>query len=153
VPGEGKLSKTQLAEVNTRIAVFKSWKVNDFDRYVENLNGCGNYKMHVKRQFLYYHLYPVFEGILPDIDLNHIMMLQYSMLLLGSFESKPVHNSDIIEAQKILNMYAVELSERDIPCRFVSHQITHMPQDVAKYKCGIEKLSAFQYESFLIFFP
>jgi hypothetical protein len=109
--------------------------------------------MHVKRQFLYYHLYPVFEGILPDIDLNHIMMLQYSMLLLGSFESKPVHNSDIIEAQKILNMYAVELSERDIPCRFVSHQITHMPQDVAKYKCGIEKLSAFQYESFLIFFP
>ena len=94
--------------------------------------------MHVKRQFLYYHLYPVFEGILPDIDLNHIMMLQYSMLLLGSFESKPVHNSDIIEAQKILNMYAVELSERDIPCRFVSHQITHMPQDVAKYKCGID---------------
>ena len=80
------------------------------------------------------------------------MMLQYSMLLLGSFESKPVHNSDIIEAQKILNMYAVELSERDIPCRFVSHQITHMPQDVAKYKCGIEKLSAFRYESFLIFF-
>ena len=121
MPGEGKLNKTQLTEVNTRIAVFKSWKVNDFDRYVENLNGCGNYKMHDKRQFLYYHLYPVFEGILPDIDLNHIMMLQYSMLLLGSFESKPVNNSDIIEAQNILNMYAVELSERDIPCPFVSH--------------------------------
>ena len=43
------------------------------------------------------------------------------MLLLGSFESKPVNNSDIIEAQNILNMYAVELSERDIPCPFVSH--------------------------------
>nr|CAH0104284.1 unnamed protein product [Daphnia galeata] len=71
---------------------------------------------------------------------------------MRSFESKPVHNSDIIEAQKILNMYAVELSERDIPCRFVSHQITHMPQDVAKYKCGIEKLSAFQYEKFFKFF-
>ena len=93
-----------------------------------------------------------FGGIIPDIDLNHIMMLQYSMLLLGSFELKPVDISDINEAQKILNMNAVELSERDIPCPFVNQQITHMLQDVAKYKCGIEKLRAFQYYSFLIFF-
>jgi hypothetical protein len=49
-------------------------------------------------------------------------------------------------------MYAIGLSERDIPCRFVSHQITHITQDVAKYKCGVEKISAFQYESFLIYF-
>jgi hypothetical protein len=152
VPSEGKINKTELAEVSTRISVYKSWKVHDFDRYVENLSGCGNFKMHVKRQFLYYHLYPVFEWILSGFDLDHIMMLQFSMLLLGSFESQPVPQSDIIKAQQILNMYAVGLSERDIPCRFVSHQITHITQDVAKYKSGVEKISAFQYESFIIFF-
>jgi hypothetical protein len=107
VPSEGKLNKTELAEVNTRIAVYKSWKVNDFDRHVGNLSGCGNYKMHVKRQFLFYHLYPVFEGILPGFDLDHIMMLQFSMLLLGSFESQPVPQSNAIKAQQILNMYDV----------------------------------------------
>jgi hypothetical protein len=143
VPSEGKINKTELAEVSTRISVYKSWKVHDFDRYVENLSGCGNFKMHVKRQFLYYHLYPVFEWILSGFDLDHIMMLQFSMLLLGSFESQPVPQSDIIKAQHILNMYAVGLSERDIPCRFVSHQITHITQDVAKYKSGVEKIVHF----------
>jgi hypothetical protein len=102
VPSEGKLNKTELAEVNTRNSVYKSWKVKDSDRYVENLSGCCNYKMHVKRQFLYYHLFAVFEGILPGSDLDHVMMLQFSMLLLGSFESQPVPQSDIIKAQQIL---------------------------------------------------
>ena len=49
-------------------------------------------------------------------------------------------------------MYCVELTEREIPCRFVNHECIHIPDDVAKYQCGVETLSAFQYESFLSFF-
>ena len=90
----------------------------------------------VKKQFLYYHLYPVFEGIY--LILTLISSWCFSMLLLGSFESQPVPQSDIIKAQQI----AVELSERNIPCRFVSHQVTHITQEYAKYKCGVEKISA-----------
>ena len=152
VPNEGKISKEALTEVNQRIAAFKFWKVNDFDRSVEDFSKCGSYKMHVKRQFLYYHLFPVFEGILSDSELEHIMMLQYAMLLLGTFDPQPVSDSNIKLARKVLNFYCVELTERDIPCRFVSHQTIHIPDDVAKYQCGVETLSAYQYESFLSFF-
>lgn len=112
----------------------------------------GSSKMHVKRQFLLYHLFPVFEGILDEYEMEHCMMLQHAMLLLGTFDPQPVPESDICLARNVLKMYCVELTERDIPCRFVSHQIIHIPDDVAKYQCGVETLSAYQYESFLSFF-
>ena len=152
VPSEGKLNSFQLAAVNSRIAYYRAWKPNDFDRPVENLTKCGSYKMNVKRQFLYYHLFPVFEGILNKFELEHIMMLQHAILLLGSFDPQPVSQSNIRLAKNVLDNYAVELTERKIPLRFVSHQMIHIPDDVAKYKCGVETLSAFQYESFLVFF-
>lgn len=79
-------------------------------------------------------------------------MLQHPFLLLGSFNTQPVSQSNIRLTEKILKSYAVELMERDIPLRFVSHQMIHIPDDVAKYQCGVETLSAFQYESFLVFF-
>ena len=42
VPNEGKISKEALTEVNQRIAAFKFWKVNDFDRSVEDFSKCGS---------------------------------------------------------------------------------------------------------------
>lgn len=152
VPSEEKICKDGLVEANRRIAAFKFWKLNDFDRPVEDLSKFGSYKTHVKRQFLYYSLFPVFEGILGDLEMNHIMMLQHAILLLGSYDPQPVPESNIESARQILKMYSVELTEREIPCRFVSHQIIHIPDDVANFQCGIETLSAFQYESFLSFF-
>lgn len=150
-PGEGKLSASKLRAVNDRIKVFKSWKVMEFDRSIDLLTYVKHYKTHVKRQFLYYYLHAVFEGIMDDSELEHVMLLQYAMLLLGTFQSKPVSQSNILLAKEVLNSYVVELTERKIPCRFVSHQIIHIPDDVAKYRCGVETLSAFQYESFLSF--
>ena len=152
VPSEGKINKEGLAKANERIAAFKCWKVNDFDRVVGNLSNCGSFKMHVKRQFLYYHLFPVFEGILSEYEMEHVMMLQHAMMLLGSFDPHPVPEENIRLARNTLKMYCVELTEREIPCRFVNHECIHIPDDVAKYQCGVETLSAFQYESFLSFF-
>lgn len=38
-------------------------------------------KMHVKRQFLYYHLFPVFEGILDILDprTHHAFAVRYAL--------------------------------------------------------------------------
>lgn len=80
------------------------------------------------------------------------MMLQFAMNLLGSFNQSEVEESNIARAETVLKQCCFELTERNIPCRFVNHQIIHMPQDVARYKCGVETLSAFQFESFLSFF-
>lgn len=152
IPSEEQLSKTKLAEIERRLAIFRTWRVNDFDRSVGKFEDCRKFKCHVKRQFLYYLLFPTFKGILPDDSLNHIMLLQYAMILMGSFSYKEVSTERINEARTVLKRYTVELSERGIPVRFVSHQIIHIPDDVLKYKCGVETLSAFPFENFQRFF-
>jgi hypothetical protein len=123
-----------------------------FDRYVGKLEKCKNYKIHVKRKILYYLLFPLFNGILDEDYLEHIMLLQYGMMLLGSFNGKPVPRQTLLEAKKSFDRYSVELTERDIPCRFVSHQVSHVWQDSDNFQCGIETLSTFPFESFHIFF-
>jgi hypothetical protein len=71
-----------------RIVFFHECRPYEFNRYVGKLSTCKNNKIHVKRNILYYMLYPLFKGILEDHDLEHVMLLQYGMLLLGSFEKK-----------------------------------------------------------------
>jgi hypothetical protein len=46
-----------------------------------------------------YFLYTLFKGILGDDKLEYIMFLQYGMLLLGSFNHKPVFIAIIAEAK------------------------------------------------------
>lgn len=152
IPGEEKLRAGQLRIVEMRLRYFRQCRLYEFDRFVGPFEKCGSYKIHELRHFLYYLLFPVFTGILDDSILEHIMLLQFSMMLLGSFDSSPVDEASIVEAESCLKRYSVELSERNIPCRFVSHQIIHIPQDVRNFKCGVETLSAFQFESFQQFF-
>jgi hypothetical protein len=152
VPAEGKLSTAKITEANRRIKFFHLCRPYGFDRYVGKLEKCKNYKIHVKRNILYYLLFPLFNGILDEDDLEHIMLLQYGMMLLGSFNGKPVPRQRLLEAKKTFDRYSVELTERDIPCRFVSHQVSHVWQDSDNFQCGIETLGAFPFESFHIFF-
>jgi hypothetical protein len=152
VSGEGKLSSAQVAEADRRMGHFNFCRPYGFDRSVGKLSTCRNFKTHVKRNILYYFLYPLFKGILSDEDLEHIMLLQYGMLLLGSFNRKPVSSTNIAEAKKTFYQYSVGLTELGIPCRFVSHQVTHLWEDVQKYQCGVETNSAFPFESFQGFF-
>jgi hypothetical protein len=44
------------------------------------------------------------------------------------------------------------LTDLGIPCRFVSHQIIHLHEDVTHFQNPVEDNSAFEFESFLSFF-
>jgi hypothetical protein len=149
VRNEGKLGTNQLATVNQRLKRFRVCLLYEFDRPVRQLSSCANYKAHELRQFLYYQLYPAFRGVVSTNDLNHLLLLQYSMLLLGGFGHQPVPDADIDEATTALKAYSSGLQERQIPCRFLNHYITHLPEDVKNFQCGIESLSAFPFESFM----
>nr|CAH0105751.1 unnamed protein product [Daphnia galeata] len=96
---------------------------------VRSLSECGNsYKIHELRRFAYVLLFPVFQGLMVDSDLEHIMMIPYFMLLLGAFNPNPVAIQNI-ERQELL-----------------------LKNDVEKYKVGVECLSAFVYENFQGYF-
>ena len=86
VPGKGKLSTAQIAEENQRIKYFYLCRPYGFDRFVDKLEKCKNCKVHGKRNIFYYLLFPLFNGILDENELEHIMLLQYGMMLLGSFD-------------------------------------------------------------------
>jgi hypothetical protein len=152
-PLEGKLSSTQLAQVEKRLKFYRHCHPYEFDRYVGSFSQCGKYKGHVLRQFLYYLLYPVFDGIVEEDELEHIMLLQYAMMLLGAYKtSTKINPSDIKKAELILKRYSSELTDLGIPCRFVSHQIIHLHEDVTHFQNPVEDNSAFEFESFLSFF-
>lgn len=86
-PLEGKLSHSQLAMVEKRLKLFRLCRPYEFDRFVGSFSQYSKYKSHVLRQFLYYILFPVFDGILTEDELEHIMLLQYAMILLGAYKT------------------------------------------------------------------
>ena len=150
---EGKLTDDQLSEIERRIEFFRHCRPYDFHRHVDKFSSCSKYKAHVLRQFLYYFLFPVFEGILHEDELEHIMLLQYGMMLLGGYETnRQIKPSDVCKAHVTFDRYATELSDLGIPCRFVSHMTSHLWQDVSNFKNPVEANSAFDFETFLSFF-
>ena len=148
---EGKLSQVQLSKVNERLERFKQCKLYEFDAHVGPLNTSKNYKFHVLRQFFYYHFFPAFRGILLQSDLQHVMLLQHAMLLLGGFCPDKVSEANIREATAVLKEYnRILIAKGRVDLQTI---IIHLPEDVAKFECGVECLSVFPFENFYSFFP
>lgn len=153
VPSEGKPDGASLGKINSRLELFSQCKPLEFDRHVRNFTACVcKYKHHELRQFLYYLLYPVFFDILPDAQLEQIMLLQKAMLLLGGFKKDPVSEDNIMEAIRLLKLYVKINIDLGYPVRFSTHESIHIPEDVAKFRCGVECLSAYVFENFQRFF-
>ncbi|KAK4030703.1 hypothetical protein OUZ56_024042 [Daphnia magna] len=120
---------------------------------VRSLSECGNsYKIHELRTFAYVLLFPVFQGLMVDGDLEHILMIPYFMLLLGAFNPNPVSIQNIEKARTVIKDYVQIVMDKEIPLRYLSHCMIHLPDDVEKYKVGVECLSAFVYENFQGYF-
>lgn len=149
---EGKLSTLQLAKVDIRLKMIESCTPYEFNGKLRSLSkSSSKYKTHEIRRFGSL-LFPVFKNVLHDHELEHIMLLPYSMLLLGGFDNKQVPHANVEKARAVLTDYVVKLISMKYPCRFTTHEILHLPDDVIRYKCGVECNSAFPFENFLRFF-
>lgn len=81
------------------------------------------------------------------------MILQYATLLLGGFSTEPVPEEDTYEAKRVLTLFNSQLrSLFKISVRPMNHVSIHIPEDVRKFKCRSECLSAYTYENFQMFF-
>lgn len=153
VASEGKIGRDDLNKVNSRLALFEGCKPFEFDRHVRNFSKCvSKYKHHELRQFLYYLLFPVFNGILKKEPFEHLLLLQQAMLLLGGFSPNPVPQSDIDLATELLKKYVETSIKLGYPIRFTDHESTHIPEDSKNFVCGVECLSAYVFENFQRFF-
>lgn len=150
--GEGELSDLDKLKVNYRLEIFEACVPCEFHRKIRSLEYCHLYKIHEVRQFLHYSLFPVFFAILPAAELQHLMLLQHGVLLLGGFGYQPINHEEIEAATVSFKLFSSGLVERKWPCTFHAHQIIHIPEDVSKFPTGIETISAFPYENFQQFF-
>ena len=87
-----------------------------------------------------------------DRHLEHIMMIPYFMLLLGAFNPNPVAIQNIEKARTVIKEYVQIVMDKEIPVRYLSHCMIHVPDDVEKYKVGVECLNAFVYDNFQGYF-
>ena len=150
---EGKLEVAELKQADYRINMFRGCKPYEFERFLRPLkSSVKKYKHHELRDFMMYYLFPVFNGLLKKNQLENILLLQYSMILLGGFQTTEIPANDITEATRILKLYVQQLIDFQIPIRPTTHAIIHLPEDVANFKCGIESLSAYVFENFQGFF-
>lgn len=148
VKHEGKLKVELLAAVDARLRLFAKCKPLEFDRTVRQLTiSVNNYKDAELRQFLYYLLYPVFHKILEKKQLENLMLLPQSMLLLGSYNPEPVPAEKSAEARRLLKLYVEQMKEFGFPIRFLTHNVIHIPEDVINHQTGVETLDAFIYEN------
>lgn len=148
VKHEGKLKVELLAAVNARLELFAKCKPLEFDRTVRQLTkSVNNYKDAELRQFLYYLLFPVFHKILEKKQLENLMLLPQSMLLLGSYNPEPVPAEKSGEARRLLKLYVEQMKEFEFPIRFLTHNVIHVPEDVINHQTGVETLDAFVYEN------
>lgn len=146
---EGRVNIVKRNKIESNIRLFKKSKPYEFDRFVRSLVNCGSkYKFHELRQFLYYLLFPVFDGVLRENDLINLLRLQHSMLLLGGCSPSPVSTSNISKASLELKTYVKELVSESIPIRITTHEMIHIPEDVQKYQCGVERIAAWRFMSF-----
>ena len=111
-PNEGKLSSSQLKQVDQRLKLFKKCKPLELERHVRSLSKCAKkYKHHEIRDMLMYILIPVFTGILKEEHLENILLLQYAMFLIGVFSNEPVSNENVTESSQVLKIYVQQLNE------------------------------------------
>ena len=153
VKNDGKISNNNLSLVDERLKLFKKCKPFEFDRHVRSLKNCVNkFKHHELSDLLMYLLFPVFSGILSEEQFNNLMLLQYAMLLLGGFSTKPVPKENIVRASRVLKFFVKQLIDFGYRIRPTTHAVIHLPEDVINFDCGIDSLSAFFYENFYRFF-
>lgn len=147
--GEGKLSYSQLAQVDARLKLFELCKPFEFDRFLRSLVRCAKkFKHHELRDAIMYLVFPVFRGILPDDKLENLLLLQQAMLLMGGFNFQPVPISEALEAKRVLKLFVQQLIDFGYPIKPTTHAVIHMPDDVINFNCGVENLSAFVFENF-----
>jgi hypothetical protein len=149
--GEGKLSSNQMQRIDKRILLFQKCKPSDFDRKLRPLSASQKYKHHEHRNLLMYYQFPAFDGIMKEEDLTTIMKLQKAMILLGRSQITPVPKLDTEEARLDIKSYIQDLKDNKIPINYMTHATLHVPDDVDFFGVGVERISAWIFESFQIF--
>lgn len=131
---EGKLSSLQLSQVDQRLALFKMCKPLEFYRHVRSLSKCANKYKH--QDMVMYILIPVYSGILQDDKLENLLLLQYSLPLIGGFYSAPISDDNIKTASGVSKLYIQQVIHFGYPVRPITHFVSHLPEDASQYNCG-----------------
>ena len=94
----------------------------------------------------------VLKGIVPEDVYKHFLCLSVSISILLYFHLSDVDYMELFQFTKGLLKWFVQASSRIYGDTFVSlnvHSLIHLPDDVEHFNCGLERISAFDFENFM----
>lgn len=149
-PRDCRLSSRQLLEISDNLVSLHGKMPSEFARQPRSLEELERWKATEFRQFLLYTGPVVLRKIVSKKKYEHFLTLTVGIsILLDSNENK--RNSYREYARELLE-YFVRESKNIYSEIFVSynvHNLIHITDDVEKYNCSLNSISAFPFENHL----
>ena len=133
----------------------------EVQRKLTALTTISTYKMRQFRNIVVYLLFMVMRVVFEDIDdrtgtaafgsflKNESERLCQAIRLLSGFSVIPVQNAKTKKAQKLLEEFLFECSQRDTRFNgYNPHNVVHLVQDIITFLCHLDRNSAYPFESF-----
>jgi len=146
---KSKLSISQKAQVNARLAQFRLCVTKEFSRKPRTLDDLPHWKATEYRTFLLYAGYFVLRGIISDEILEHFMCLSVGIAILVSetlsvnaIYQQFAHDLLVFFVQKSVDLYGPEFVVYNV------HSLTHISLE-ARHFGNLENSSAFIFENFM----
>ena len=147
---EYRISKAQFDQIGTKLASFSKLVPSEFARRPRSLQYLDRFKAVELRQFLLYTGIVALKSIVaPDVYHTFLCLNVAFSILLN--EDDVSRNTFLNYARDLLRHF-VKNSEKIFGRSFVTynvHNLLHIADDCENFRCALDQLSAFKFESFL----
>ena len=143
-----RLQTRLVQEISRKLESFKKWSPKEMARKPRSLEFLAFYKATEFRQFVLYTGIVALRNIIEDCMYQHFLLLVCSMRILLN-DSLAVEQNDC--AREMLKVYVEHYSQlyTEASMTYNIHSLVHLADDAVYYKCSLDKLSAFPFESYL----
>ena len=147
-PKKIRLGFRLLDDISTALVNCKSYIPREFARQPRSLKEVDRWKATEFRQFLLYTGPVVLKNRLPAHVYSHFMCLSVAMRILLS-DSLCVQYCDYAKRLLVYFVDNCSVVYGRIMLVYNVHSLIHLADDVYKYKCSLDKLSAFPFENYM----
>ena len=149
-PAECKLPKRSIEELSSRLISLRGKMPSEFARQPRSVVELDRWKATEFRQFLLYTGPIVLKDLLSDDQYHHFLCLTVGMSML--LESDLQQREFYLDYARNLIKFFVENSAEyygNTFCVYNIHSLLHLFDDVKRFKCSLNDISAFPFENHL----
>ena len=146
----GRLSRVQLDQISERLSQFQGKLPSEFARQPRSLSELDRWKATECRTFLLYTGIIALKGIVDAEVYKHFLSFTIAFRILCETNDF-VRMQNLPSAQKLIEYFVQKTSSYygAIFNVYNEHTLLHISEDVKKFNCSLDAISAFPFENFL----